>query len=392
MRLPKPPVGVAVGAGLFLLTLAAFFRPPLLPEIGRDLHMTTVGLGLLGSIFAVGRLAADFPAGRMSDRFRPGPMMSLSGVVVATGSMLLALTSAAGGAYAAMFVLGIGSALALTTAMAHFARAPRVRRGTALSAFAAWLLAGQSFGPTAGGSLGEAFGWRGALVVAASLALLVAVSSTFLRTPIADRESSPVTTRIDEDRVVPRRVLGFVYLLPAVQFAIGGAMLQTLVPIVADAELGIGPATVGLALGLGGVSRLTAALITGQISDRVSRKWALVPGQLLQTLGVAVFMLGGTATTWLAAIVLAALGSAGVNVGATVLADLSEGSTLGRRLGAFRFTGDAAFVVAPLLSGWLYQVGGRVLATLPLVMFSAVVMAGVWAVVPETGRRAERRV
>lgn len=353
--------------------------------------MTTVGLGLLGSIFAVGRLAADFPAGRMSDRFRPGPMMSLSGVVVATGSMLLALTSAAGGAYAAMFVLGIGSALALTTAMAHFARAPRVRRGTALSAFAAWLLAGQSFGPTAGGSLGEAFGWRGAMVVAASLALLVAVSSTLLRAPIPEREPAPVTTRTDENRAVPSRVLGFVYLLPAVQFAIGGAMLQTLVPIVADAELGIGPATVGLALGLGGVSRLTAALITGQISDRISRKWALVPGQLLQTLGVTVFMLGGTAPTWLAAIVLAALGSAGVNVGATVLADLSEGSTLGRRLGAFRFTGDAAFVVAPLLSGWLYQVGGRVLATLPLVMFSAVVMAGVWAVVPETGRRAEHR-
>jgi len=50
-------VGVGIGAGLFLLTVAAFVRPPLLPAIGRDLGMTAIGLGLLGSVFAAGRLA-----------------------------------------------------------------------------------------------------------------------------------------------------------------------------------------------------------------------------------------------------------------------------------------------------------------------------------------------
>lgn len=380
-----------IGAGLFLLTLAAFFRPPLLPDIGRDLDMTTLGLGLLGSIFAIGRLVADFPAGRMTDRFRPGPMMSLSGLVVAAGSVALALAPTANRAWAAMFVLGVGSTFALTTAMAHFARSPKVRRGTALSAFAAWLLVGQSFGPTVGGPLGEAIGWRGALMVAAGVAMVVMVVLVFVRAPVAVEEPTPVTGAIEERPPVARRVFALVYLLPAVQFAIGGAMLQTLVPVVADAELGIGPAAVGLALGLGGVIRLVAALVTGQVTDRVSRKWALIPGQVFQTLGLVVFMMWGSPVAWLGGIMLVTLGSAGVNVGATVLADLSEGSALGRRLGAFRFTGDAAFVVAPLLSGWLYEVGGRPIATLPLVAFSALVMVGVWVVVPETGRRSGRR-
>ncbi|MGH8928653.1 MAG: hypothetical protein ACRDWH_09905, partial [Acidimicrobiia bacterium] len=78
------------------------------------------------------------------------------------------------------------------------------------------------------------------------------------------------------------------------------------------------------------------------------------------------------------------LGSAGVNVGMTILADLSEGTAIGRRLGTFRFTGDSAFVVAPLLSGWLYQTAGRAIATLPLLLLSGVVTLGVWLLVPET--------
>ncbi len=375
-----------IGGGLFLLTMSAFFRSPLLPQIGRELDMTAVGLGLLGSLFALGRLAADFPAGRMTDRVRSGRMMSLSALIVALGSLLLASAPSALAAYAAMVVLGIGSTFTLTAAMAHFARAPRARRGVALSAFAAWLLAGQSFGPTVGGLLGDSLGWRRAVEVAALLAVAVAVGFLFMRggAPGSSPHRPPAGGHTTTD--VRSRTLAFVYLLPAVQFALGGALLQTLVPIVADAELGIGPGLVGAALGLGGVSRFVAALVAGQVSDRRARKLAVVPSQVLQTAGIGVFMLWATPASWLVSIVLITLGSAGVNVGATILADLSEGSALGKRLGNFRSAGDAAFVVAPLLSGWLYEVSGRALATLPLLVFSAVVTLGVWIFVPETNQ------
>jgi MFS family permease len=379
-------LSAVIGAGLFLLTMSAFFRPPLLPAIGRDLGMTAIGLGLLGSVFAVGRLAADFPAGRMSDRVRPGSMMSLSATIVAVGSIVLAIAPNPPVAHGAMFVMGVGSTFTLTTAMAHYARAPRLRRGVALSAFAAWLLAGQSFGPAVGGSVGDALGWRAAVAVAAVIAAAVAIAFLFVRAPIRDAPRPEPPIGKDSLPAVPRFVFALIYLLPAVQFALGGALLQTLVPIVADAEMGIGPGAVGAALGLGGVSRFVAAMVAGQVTDRVSRKWALIPGQVLQTIGIAVFMLWSTPATWLISIVLVTLGSAGVNVGVTVLADLSEGSALGNRLAAFRFTGDSAFVIAPLLSGWLYQSQGRVVATIPLLVLSAAVTLGVWLFVPETRR------
>lgn len=40
-----------------------------------------------------------------------------------------------------------------------------------------------------------------------------------------------------------------------------GPAVQTLVPIVADEEIGLGSATVGLALGVGGIARLVGAVL-----------------------------------------------------------------------------------------------------------------------------------
>jgi MFS family permease len=78
------------------------------------------------------------------------------------------------------------------------------------------------------------------------------------------------------------------------------------------------------------------------------------------------------------------LGSVSVNVGTTLLADLSEGGRLGPRLGAFRFTGDAAFLVTPVLAGWLLGIQGRAAATWPLIALTGVVLTGCIIWVPET--------
>lgn len=379
-------ISLLIGVGLLLLTVASYFRPPLLPEIGRDLVISPLGLGLLGSIFAVGRTAADFPAGWLSDRLSAGPMMFFGGALIGLGSIALATAPNDLVAYGSMFFLGVGSTFALTTAMAHFARAPRARRGVAMSAFAAWLLAGQSLGPALSGFLAVGAGWRLAMWVAAGIALTVGVALLWLRAPApAPAASSHHDSAPPID--APRHVLALIYLLPAVQFAIGGALLQTLIPIVADGELGIGPGTVGAALGVGGVIRFVSALASGRISDSISRRWALVPSQAIQSLGVVVFMLWATPAAWFGSIVLLTLGSTGVNIGAAVLGDLSEGRPLGKRLGAFRFTGDAAFIVAPLLCGWLYEVAGRAAATAPMAAFAIAVTISVAFLLPETGRR-----
>src|SRR5919106_3089413 len=84
-----------MGAGLFVITSIAFLRAPLLPDIGRDLGLSALGLGGLGSTFALGRLTADFPAGALTDRSRPGVMMAIAAAIVAAGSLLFGLSPVA---------------------------------------------------------------------------------------------------------------------------------------------------------------------------------------------------------------------------------------------------------------------------------------------------------
>lgn len=378
----SPSFRFGMGAGLFAITAVAFLRPPLLPDIGRDLGLSALGLGGLGSAFALGRLTADFPAGRFTDRSRPGMMMAIAAAIVAGGSLAFGLSPVAVVAFVAAFGLGIGSTWTLTGSMAFFARAPRASRGMSMSFFAAALLVGQAVGPALGGLMGSLWDWRVAMVVGAVVA--ASLVPFFLRNPGVAPSAEPADVGPEHHRRVPKRVLAVLYMLPAVQFSIGAAMIQTLVPIVGDDELGLGAATVGLAIGLGGVARLVGAIVSGRVSDGIGRKWALVPGLSLQMGGLVLFALADGIVAWWLAILGLTLGSVAVNVGSTILADLTPEGGLGRRLGAFRFAGDMAFLVTPVLSGALYEFDGRLLGTLPLLALTAAAALGSLLVLPET--------
>jgi MFS family permease len=189
---------------------------------------------------------------------------------------------------------------------------------------------------------------------------------------------------LGDDRATPL-VLAVLYLLPAVQFSIGAAIVQTLIPLLADGPLGIPVGIVGIALGLGAVGRFAGAMFAGQVSDRFGRRPALLPGLAVQIVGLATLMISQSTWAWWVTILLVSLGSVTVNVGTTILADLSGGS-LGHRLGVFRLTGDSAFVVAPLLAGWLYARSGQAIATIPSVALTGFVLVAAFLWLPETHR------
>jgi MFS family permease len=373
-----------VGAGVFLITVAAHVRSPLLPEMGRELSMGPAALGALVAAFALGRIVTDLPAGRLTDRRSAPSMLAAAAGVVAVGSLLAGLAPVSTLAYVAALLLGAGSAWTNTTGIAAFSEAPRERRGVALSGFAAALLVGQAVGPALAGAVAAVSNWRAAFGAAAALAVGVAVWLSWSHrsnTTLDARPDPPTATT-----TIRPAVRMAVYLLPAVQFAIGGAFLQTLVPIVGDGELGLSVGTLGTAIGLAGLLRLGGAVVSGRVSDAYSRRWALFPGLVMQILGLAVFAAWGSAAGWWTAIVLTSIGSTAVNVGATLLADLSEGGRLGHRLGVFRITGDVALFVAPLVAGVLYEGAGRGVAVGSLAVFVAGVTAFAAGVLPETRR------
>lgn len=390
-RLLQPGM-ITIGLATVIITMAAFFRVPILPDIGQDLSMSVSDLGTFTAVFAVGRLAVDIPAGRLADRIRPGRMMAAAAFVVSLGSLMLAAAPGRTVAYVGSLLLGIGSALTNTTGMTYFSTATGLdRRGVSMSIGSAGLLVGQAIGPTVAGLVALAGGWRMTEVVAAIIACTLAgvlvrwgtVSLPAHRSGgfVPGREGSSPS---DSKRGIPSAYRAVLYLVPFVTFASLGSMTQTLIPVIGDEDLGLSAGSIGLALGMGGVARLVSSIVAGQVSDRVSRKSALVPGMLAQGAGIALLAAGPSLSLWLIAIVIIGLGSLGVAVSGTMLADLSRGSGVGRQFGPFRFVGDIGLITGPPIVAWLFENHGTVAAVLPLAMVVVAVGLGVALLVPET--------
>lgn len=376
---------IVIGAAIFVTTAVAVLRVPLLPVMGEDLGADPAALGLLVAAFGAGRLVANVPAGRTADRIPANRMVAIAAAIVAVGSVVLAVAPSLGVAAAGTAALGTGSAWTNTTGLTFFSsRAPHERRGRSLSIFAVTFLGGQALGPSLGGLLSVWAGWRVALAIGGGVALVLAV---FLLgraepgrhgTPASDAQRSDTAARRDSraGRLV-------VYALPLVQFTIGGALLQTVIPLAASGELSLGPAAIGTVLGIGGLARIVGALVGGWVADRRSRRAAILPGLALQSVGVATLYVSGVPALILA-IVLLSLGSVSVSVGAAVLADHSPPTQVGARLGIFRQVGDVGMLLGPPLAGWLYATGGRSRALGPVLLLTVAVLGAAAVMLPHT--------
>lgn len=359
-----------VGGLVLAISVAAFFRVPILPSVGADLGMTAGQLGLITTVFALGRLVTDIPAGRLADRTPPTWSLGGAGLVLALGSLAFGSARSAAWVIAAAAVLGVASAVSNTTGMTFFSTAtPAAQRGMAMAGFSAALLGGQALGPMVGGLLAGAWGWRTAVLSASVVGIAVGAVGlgAVHRAGVLRRRrggpppgtTAPVAAAVGSPAKTQRLVL---YAVSFSSFFMLGAMPQTLVPIIGADQHGLGASSIGLALGLGGACRLVGSLVGGRLADRVSRKASLVPGLVLCAVGVSVLALDDAGVGgWRTAIVLLSLGSYGISVGATMLADHARGAGgVGRRLGTYRFVGDLGLIAGPVLTALLYEhVGNR---------------------------------
>jgi MFS family permease len=375
-----------VSTAVLALTAIAFFRTALLPAFGRDLSMSTFQLGLLTTAFGIGRLAADLPGGHLADRIRARRLMAVSAGGVALGSLILGLSVVPLGAYVAAFVLGISSATTNATGMTFFSNVGGDgHRGTSMAVFSAALLGGQAVGPAVGGLLSSASGWRPTMFVATAAALAVATVLLVTQSNQPSQSAaSPGHLYPPASREEPAPVsLAVLYSVSFAVFLTLGAVPQTLVPLIGADDLGLGTAAIGLALGVGGLARFAGTFLGGWLSDRISRKAALVPGLIGQAAGVALLALEPSLVAWLGAIIIMSLASFAVPVAATVLGDITEPGQIGARLGRFRFVGDLGLITGPLVVSALFEGVGRATAFGFVALVLTVTAIFSWRLLPD---------
>jgi MFS family permease len=238
-------------------------------------------LSLVTVVFGVGRLLADVPAGRLADRVPPLRVLGWAAVALGAGSLLLGGAHSLALVLVAAAVLGAASSVTNTTGMAFFSRGPVAGRGTSLAVFSAALLGGQALGPGVSGIVSAGAGWRLAEIAAAGAAAAVAVGCLLAVSPAKPQDPAPGMGAATWPRP-PRDQLALLYAVSFAVFFALGAMPQTLLPVIGEQGYGLSVGTVGLLLGLGGLCRFAGAWVGGAVSDRRSRKIALVPSRRLR--------------------------------------------------------------------------------------------------------------
>lgn len=151
-----------------------------------------------------------------------------------------------------------------------------------------------------------------------------------------------------------RRVLLWMCVLVAVnQLGFGGVMPS--LPLYA-ASFGVSASAIGLSVGIYGLARFFVAAPSGQISDRLGRRYALALGGLITGAGNLWCALPTSYPEFIVARFVAGAGAGLiVTTGQIVLADISTPERRGRMMAIYQGTFIFAVGIGPLPGGMLAQ-------------------------------------
>jgi EmrB/QacA subfamily drug resistance transporter len=195
---------VSRSATLFAVCSAHFLMPFMmsavgvaLPAIGRDLNASALQLGLVETVYVLSASIFLLAMGRLGDIYGRRRIFTLGVVVFTCVSALLSQAWSIEALIAFRFLQGMGGAMVMATTMAMVVAVfPPAERGRALGITVASVYAGISCGPLIGGALVTAYGWRTIFYLSIPLGLLtLAITLIKLRGDWADAAGEPFDWR-----------------------------------------------------------------------------------------------------------------------------------------------------------------------------------------------------
>jgi len=180
------PPGAGASArrgGLIAATLASFLTPFMgasiniaLPSIGREFSLDAVALGWVATSYILAAAVFLLPFGRLADILGRKKIFIAGLASFTVTSLLVALVQNGTELLIAWVAQGVAGALLFGTGMAILTSIfPPSERGRVLGLNAAAVYIGLSLGPTVGGVVTDAFGWRGIFLLNAALAFFALV-------------------------------------------------------------------------------------------------------------------------------------------------------------------------------------------------------------------------
>jgi multidrug resistance protein len=353
---------------------------PVLPDFARRLGASPSLIGLMFASFGVTLLAVSVPMGAVSDRTGRRLPLVIGMLTLAGSTMMFARATSLPALFAARMIQGAADGVTWVVGFALIAECYGPEdRGRVMG----YVMSGTSFGiivgPSIGGWLYQAGGVRLPFEFVAVLALLCAAGFAVLRPPTrSDRSTRPSIWSVVR---VPS-----VALCAAAIVLTGStiAMLEPVLPLFFDKQLGLTPSQIGLLFGIAAVASTLIPLIYGPMIHRWGARRLTLTGLVLTAAWLPMMASASSFATALALIVgqwiaIALIITPSLTYMAEVTA-FAGGDAFGIGYGIYNTAWAVGLLGGPALGGWLFdRVGFATLAAgwAVVTMIATIALAGV---------------
>lgn len=355
-----PVILIAVAAHMMLFGMLT----PVMASYAQGFGVSDWQIGLMITLFAVGRLGADIPAGHVAQRFGLFGLLWVGPLLCGLGSVMGALASDYTMVLVGRTIQGIGSGLFMTAATIFCAQqSDRRSRGKVMSVFQGAILVGATFGPSVGGVAAGMFGQAGPFWVATGVGVVTTIV-VLVRFPAAQMAKAHARRAMAAADAGHHSVWRLLLILPfaCVMLVNFGVFLTRtagqwqMIPLMVVERFAFSPEQIGFALTLSAFATLLILPVTAWLVDRVARPRLIFMSLLGVTASLVVIVLAPQ--PWLFYAAMLGMGVATGISGPAVAAyavDVVPESQQAPAMGIMRFAGDLGYLVGPVTLGFLVQ-------------------------------------
>lgn len=375
------PVGfVPVTAITFNMWLGSSIIAPTLPLYAERMGINATGVGIAVGAYFLGRMSFNLVGGPMADRYGLRTVAVIGCLVSGISSAVAGLVDTYPLLVVARIVQGAGAGIYATAALgAIIALSPPERVGRLVSNYQALGLAGFSLGPVFGGFIGAVLGLEAPFFAFAVLAFLaVGLAMGWLPSDLRPREvarqrseqraaeedrasragqADPAASRTERILEALKVLFGMRAFVSAllgtfIVFAMRGGIRNSVVPLFAEAELGMTSFGIGVMIGIASVFNVVLMGHAGRTLDAVGRRPVFIWSIVVTGASVLVVSLVGSATTLTLVMVVLASATGYASIApTTIVADSVPLDLRSTAIGIQRVMTDMGHMLGPALAG-----------------------------------------
>ena len=347
---------------LFLIDILTAFTvgmvPPLLPLLVDEWQLSPLQIGLVNTLYALGRLATSYPASTLRARHGTRWVVFLGLALLVTGVMACGVAPGFSAFLLARLVMGIGASAAFLAIFAELLEtAPAAWRGRLTNLFEGMAILSLGIGSTLGAWVAGQVGWRWVFVGAGPVLLLCGLAWRALGAEAGRHAVEAAAAGRPAGRLAHRRLLP-VYAASLSLSMTWAGLFATMAPLLGHARYGLGSGPLGLALGAGYAAELAGLLGVGLVIDRIRREPVFFVGAAAVAAGGLVLAAGTHPAVFVLGLVLVGGGFAVWMVPAIVLADRVGTPMPPGYFAVYRIAMDSGMIVGPLALGAVADVLG----------------------------------